>query len=141
MWQILREKPSASSTKSKTSASGCMRLYTRTRRTPGQINYTVWSDVFLCPECVGEVVFFDVAVDHDTGRVKYTFFCPSCNAQLQKNLLERKTEMVVDGSTGQVIARAVQTPVIINYSIPAGRFSKTPTGADISLLKHIELSF
>jgi DNA modification methylase len=107
-------------------------------KTPGQINYTVWSDVFLCPECVGEIVFFNVAVDRDTGRVKDTFFCPSCNAQLQKNLLERKTEMVVDGSTGQVIARAVQTPVLINYSVPAGRFSKTPTSADISLLKHID---
>ena len=57
---------------------------------------------------------------------------------LQKHLLERKTEMVVDGSTGQVIARAVQTPVIINYSVPAGRFSKTPTSADITLLKHID---
>src|SRR5262249_51275987 len=28
-------------------------------KTAGQINYTVWSDVFLCPECVGEIVFFD----------------------------------------------------------------------------------
>ena len=41
-------------------------------KTPAEINYTVWSDVFLCPECVGQVVFFDVAVDHDTGRVKDT---------------------------------------------------------------------
>jgi len=25
----------------------------------GTINYTVWSDVFVCPHCAGEVVFWD----------------------------------------------------------------------------------
>lgn len=29
----------------------------------GRINYTVWSDVFTCPECAGDVVFWDAAVD------------------------------------------------------------------------------
>ena len=45
-------------------------------KTKGQINYIVWSDVFLCPECLGEIVFFNVAVDHDTGRVKDDFLLP-----------------------------------------------------------------
>lgn len=35
----------------------------------GKINYTVWSDVFTCPECSGEVVFWEAAVDKDQGKV------------------------------------------------------------------------
>ncbi len=53
-------------------------------KTKGRINYTVWSDVFLCPECLGEVIFFNVAVDRDTGRVKDIFFCPSLNAPISR---------------------------------------------------------
>ena len=33
------------------------------RKTKGRINYTVWSEVFSCPECAGEVVFTNVALD------------------------------------------------------------------------------
>lgn len=36
----------------------------------GKINYTVWSDVFVCPECTHEIVFWDVAVDKDSGQIK-----------------------------------------------------------------------
>ena len=34
-------------------------------KTKGRINYTVWSDVFICPNCSNEVVFWDVAVDRE----------------------------------------------------------------------------
>lgn len=29
----------------------------------GRINFTVWSDVFACPNCAGEIIFWDAAVD------------------------------------------------------------------------------
>jgi len=32
------------------------------------VKYFVWSDVFVCPECSAEVVFFDRFVDSDTGE-------------------------------------------------------------------------
>ncbi|MEZ4677321.1 MAG: hypothetical protein R2932_24195 [Caldilineaceae bacterium] len=35
----------------------------------GKINYTVWSDVFVCPECTSEIVFWDAAVDKETWQV------------------------------------------------------------------------
>jgi len=31
----------------------------------GTVNYTVWSDVFVCPDCTGEVVFWEAAVDKE----------------------------------------------------------------------------
>ena len=38
-------------------------------KTKGRINFTVWSEVFTCPECAGEIVFLDEALDADTKRV------------------------------------------------------------------------
>lgn len=35
----------------------------------GTINYIVWSDIFVCPECANEIVFWDAAVDHDKGMI------------------------------------------------------------------------
>ena len=50
----------------------------------GKINHTVWSDVFVCPECSGEVVFWEVAVDQEAGKVRAEFSCPHCSALLKK---------------------------------------------------------
>ena len=29
----------------------------------GKINYTVWSDVFVCPNCTKELIFWEIAYD------------------------------------------------------------------------------
>ena len=57
-------------------------------KTKGKINYTVWSDVFVCPECAGEVVFWEAAVDKNVGKV-LIFPCPHCQAELTKRNMER----------------------------------------------------
>lgn len=41
-----------------------------------RINYTVWSDVFLCRSCSANVVFFDSFVDEETGVVRDKAACP-----------------------------------------------------------------
>lgn len=46
---------------------------------PATIQYTIWSDVFACGRCGGEIVLWDVAVDHETGRVNEVFTCPKCS--------------------------------------------------------------
>ncbi|WP_225350824.1 DNA methyltransferase [Lacticaseibacillus camelliae] len=57
-------------------------------RQKGKINYTVWSDVFVCPHCGSEVVFYDAAADPTTGKVSDSFACPKCNAQLKKKRMQ-----------------------------------------------------
>ena len=39
----------------------------------GRVNYTVWSDVFTCPECAGDIVFWETAVDIEGGKVNQDF--------------------------------------------------------------------
>lgn len=106
----------------------------------GRINYTVWSDVFICPHCTGELVFWDVAVDKEEGKVKNEFSCLHCGAGLTKRSLERATERVYDRDIGQTVTRARQVPVLINYSVGKKRFEKEPDEFDLELIRKIEES-
>jgi DNA modification methylase len=106
----------------------------------GKINYTVWSDVFICPSCSGEFVFWEVAVDKEEGKVRYEFPCPHCGANLTKRTLERATERVYDRDIGEFITRARQVPVLINYSVGNKRYEKEPDDYDLELIRKIEES-
>jgi len=106
----------------------------------GKINYTVWSDVFICPSCSGELVFWEVAVDKEEGRVRDGFPCPHCGANLTKRSLERATERVYDRDIGEFITRARQVPVLINYSVGNKRYEKKPDEYDLELIRKIEES-
>ena len=68
-------------------------------KTKGRINYTVWSEVFICPECAREVNFIEEALDPTTKRVHERFPCPHCSAHLSKDNLERDFETLVDPAT------------------------------------------
>lgn len=50
----------------------------------GTVNYFVWSDAHICPNCSKEFVFWDVAVDAEHGKVINPFKCPHCGAVLKK---------------------------------------------------------
>ena len=104
----------------------------------GKINYTVWSDVFTCPECGAEMIFWEVAVDQEAGKVRSRFSCPSCRVVLEKRSLERAWETVFDSALGKVIQRARQVPVLINYTVGRKRHEKKPDQWDLDLLRRIE---
>jgi hypothetical protein len=40
-----------------------------------RIDYTVWSEVLSCPECSGDVVFLEEALNEDDGSVRKSFPC------------------------------------------------------------------
>lgn len=90
----------------------------------GRINYTVWSDVFICPSCGEEIVFWDVAVNKEDGQVLNEFKCHSCGAILKKNNLERAKTTVYDRALKEFITQAKQVPVLINYTVNGKRYEK-----------------
>ncbi len=106
----------------------------------GNINYTVWSDVFSCPNCSEDIVFWDSAYDEDLGKVSETFACPSCSADVNKRTLIRKTEMVLDPILHQSKPRVVQQPVVINYTLNGEVATKKPDQEDFNVLTEIENS-
>jgi DNA modification methylase len=109
-------------------------------KTLGRINFTVWSDVFSCPECGKEVVFWDAAVDVDQGGVRDEFGCPNCAAQITKRACERAWNTTFDRSLNATVKQAKQVPVVINYSVGGKRYEKRPDAEDIALSRKVEQS-
>lgn len=102
------------------------------------INYTIWSDVFACPECGGEIVFWDVALDREAGKVKEGFGCPSCGVSLTKRALERAWGNRIDSALGVAHKFAKQVPVEINYTVGTRRYTKRPDSFDLAVIEKIE---
>ena len=109
-------------------------------KTKGKINYMVWSDVFVCPECANEVVFWEAAVDKEAGKVKDTFPCSHCNTELTKRNMERAWTTKFDKALNDTVRQAKQAPVLINYTVQGskGRFEKIPDAVDLALIEKIE---
>ena len=107
-------------------------------KTKGRIEFTVWSEIFTCPECTGEVNFIDEALDDHTKRVRDDFPCPHCGAALTKKKLERRYESKLDVSTQETLSVPKRAPALISYKIDGTRYEKKPDAFDLALLQKIE---
>ncbi len=107
-------------------------------KTKGRINYTVWSDVYVCPDCAREVVFWEAAVDKQAGKVMKEFPCPHCNVTLTKKNMERAWVTNHDRAIDQTIRQAKQVPVLISYSVNKKRYEKKPDDFDLNLIDKIQ---
>lgn len=104
----------------------------------GVITSVVWSDVYICPNCGEELVFWDVAVDYDGGKVLKTFSCPSCNAKLKKSDCDHAKVSSFSDVDSKVHEYSKQTPVLINYTFGGKRYEKKPDSNDYKLIEKIE---
>ena len=104
----------------------------------GRINYTVWSDVFVCPYCKNGYVFWDAAVDKEQGKVRSEFECPHCGAEITKRDCERAQVTFFDSAIGKDVTQTKQVPVLINYSIGKKRYEKEPDEDDLALIRKID---
>ena len=105
----------------------------------GRINYTVWSEVFSCPECAGEVVFLQEALDPETVRTRDRFPCPHCSVVLSKDNLQRSFRTRSDPASGEPWQRIRLEPVRINaHATDVGRFEKLPDRNDLTNVERIE---
>jgi DNA modification methylase len=107
-------------------------------QTKGRVEYTVWSEIFSCPHCAGEVNFLDEALDDESKQVRGTFPCPHCGADLTKVNLDRVMESRVDPATGEPWKRVKFRPSIIFYDVGGKRRQKAPDQSDLAVLDRIE---
>lgn len=108
------------------------------KKTKGRINFTVWSEVFICPECSSDLIFLDEALDEATKRVREEFSCPSCGADLTKNQLERCQDASLDPATGLIFKRSRLCPRRINYSVGDVTYEKDLDDEDQAVLERVE---
>ncbi len=103
-----------------------------------QVTSTIWSDVYYCPDCNGEIVFWDVAVDTEKKEVRAEITCPTCGKSgLGKGDLERAHETVFDPFRQESRTVAKRRAVLIEYEFTKGRRTKEPDDDDVALLKTV----
>lgn len=104
------------------------------KKTKCKINYTVWSEVFSCHECGGEIVFLKDAFNFKTYKVLDSFPCPHCNADCTKNEIELLFNSSYDSATNEAVRSPKRVPVLINYSVNKSVFEKEPDEDDLKRL-------
>ena len=64
----------------------------------GYINYVIWSDAFLCPNCGEEYVFWNLSVDEKEKATRDLMTCPHCGMTFKKKdcALSVVTYLVID---------------------------------------------
>jgi hypothetical protein len=101
----------------------------------GRIVHALWSDVFACPACAGEIVYFHAAVDRERGLVRDRFACPSCGARASKRELERAWDFVDDRALGRRVKLARAVPIELTCERDGRRYRKAPDDRDRARLE------
>lgn len=104
----------------------------------GEINYTVWSDVFHCTECNQELIYWDLVFKGPGVPPPQELFCPNCKVALTNKTLERTWILKFDSELSTTLNQAKQVPVLVNYSVGKKRFEKFPDDRDIALLTKLD---
>lgn len=103
----------------------------------GDIHYTVWSDVLICPNCGEEIVFYEAAANPETGKVMDEFSCASCGGKLRKKECDIAVLYYFDEALGTTKSMVKQKPVLINYQYGKKRFNKVPDQNDLDVIERI----
>lgn len=109
-------------------------------KTKGRINYTVWSDVFVCPECSNEINLWNESVDEETKCIHDEFPCPDCSTLLTKKSMDRVWITEYDDIVQNTVRVAKQVPTLINYSVGTKRFFKLADKNDLDLYESIKVT-
>ena len=104
----------------------------------GIINFTVWSQVFSCPNCTGEIVFFDESTNPENGEMVDEFKCPHCSSLLMKNKLSKIFESIYDFPSSEVLKIIKYKPALISYNFGSKRFYKKPDAFDLEIIEKIK---
>lgn len=112
-------------------------------RHKANIEYTVWTELFLCENCSEEFSYWDGAVSYKLGEplglVRDSAKCPHCGAESTRRQATYAMETVFDPLLGKSIQRKKHKPVLINYSIGNRRGEKYPDEHDLEILDKIDL--
>ena len=115
---------------------GWMYISESTPFSKSEINFTIWSDVFFCPQCQGDIIFWEVARDEDSGEVQDSFPCPHCSASLKKASLDRQMETALTHH-GVKVKRIKKSPIALDCGTGRGRSVRPLSPNDHEVLQKI----
>lgn len=104
----------------------------------GKMNFTIWSDDFICPHCSHEMSFWDAAVDLVGMEIRESFVCPNCSSLLTKKELEKAWKSCYDEVLQEVRKQRKKSPVLINYTLNGKRKENVLSTYDKQILEKID---
>jgi DNA modification methylase len=94
---------------------------------PAFIRYTIWSDVYGCPECGAEVPLWKHGLNRSTGTVQRRLSCPGCNAQWLKSAERRiRVEPAWVGYSCECSRRLMQQELTQEEQVELSAFPPPP---------------
>jgi 16S rRNA G966 N2-methylase RsmD len=105
--------------------------------TKSRVEFTIWSEVFSCASCSGEIIFTEAAMDETKSQVANMLECPHCGAASKKEQMELAFESFLDSATGKIEKRPKRIPTLINYKVGKATYSKRPDADDLAILERI----
>lgn len=102
------------------------------------IDFTIWSEVFSCPHCAGELEFWTLAYDTSSGTIVDNPICPYCSSEVSKRDLIRRTTKYYDKAVGDTRTRQILKQVEIHYRHQGTKKKKAPDKNDLQVLTKIE---
>jgi hypothetical protein len=102
------------------------------------IDFTIWSEVFSCSHCAGELEFWDLAWDEESGVLDDKPTCSHCGAEVSKRDLLRRTTTYYDKALKATRTRQILRPVEIHYKHEGVNKTKKPDKDDQATLEKIE---
>lgn len=103
------------------------------------IDFTIWSEVFSCPHCAGELEFWSLAWNEESETLTNQPICTHCSAEVTKRDLVRRTTTYYDKAVKATRTRQVLCPVEIRYQHQGIKKSKRPDKEDIATLGKVEV--
>lgn len=107
----------------------------KTRNSIGReedINFAVWSDVLVCPNCGRDLLFWDIAVNDKEKRLEDNPKCPHCGSIVTKDATNRLRETIID--QGEIYNIVKDIPA---YVVTTGRNQYEATDFDRDLANRI----
>lgn len=103
----------------------------------GSINYTIWSEQYICPSCSREFSWWDAAVESTPEAMKKTPRCPHCGAVLNKAECSKALEPLYDEQSDETTMQPKAVPVRIKYEFDGKAYDKTPDANDLAILDKV----
>src|SRR5262249_33808612 len=86
--------------------------YPRRSAEPGDVEFTLYSDVLSCPVCNTQNSYYDIAVDKQEDSLNEVQACPACHAALSEIDWKPVIETVFDPVLGATTKRNKLVPLL-----------------------------
>lgn len=106
----------------------------------GMINFVLWSDVFICPHCGCEYVYWEHGISMIDDRVTAleSYPCPSCGSSQSRKTAKPAIESYFDCGLNKTQKRVKQVPVILVGKAGREKIQRKPNQYDLDIIQKIE---